>query len=124
MLIQACLNGATTREEHPAVPLTPAELSAEARAAAAAGAQAFHLHPRDPHGAQTLQQSHVLAAVAAVRDATGLPVGVTTGIAGCCARAASGQAAAPPMSAMKPRRFMWHIGLPPGLPPSRSGESP
>ena len=80
MLIQACLNGATTREEHPAVPLTPAELSAVARAAAAAGAQAFHLHPRDPHGAQTLQQSHVLAAVAAVRDATGLPVGVTTGI--------------------------------------------
>jgi len=80
VLIQACLNGATTREEHPAVPLTPAELSAEARAAAAAGAQAFHLHPRDPHGAQTLQQSHVLAAVAAVRDATGLPVGVTTGI--------------------------------------------
>ena len=80
MLIQACLNGATTREEHPAVPLTPAELAAEARAAAAAGAQAFHLHPRDPHGAQTLQQSHVLAAVAAVRDATGLPVGVTTGI--------------------------------------------
>ena len=80
MLIQACLNGGTTRADHPAVPLTPAELAAEARAAAAAGAQAFHLHPRDPHGAQTLQQSHVLAAVAAVRDTTGLPVGVTTGI--------------------------------------------
>jgi uncharacterized protein (DUF849 family) len=80
VLIQACLNGATTREDHPAVPLTPAELAAAARAAAAAGAQAFHLHPRDPLGAQTLQQSHVLAAVAAVRDATGLPVGVTTGI--------------------------------------------
>jgi uncharacterized protein (DUF849 family) len=80
VLIQSCLNGATTREEHPAVPVTPAELAAEARAAAAAGAQAFHLHPRDPHGAQTLQQSHVLAAVAAVRDTTGLPVGVTTGI--------------------------------------------
>jgi uncharacterized protein (DUF849 family) len=79
-LIQACLNGGTTRAEHPAVPLTPAELAAEARAAAAAGAQAIHLHPRDPSGAQTLQPSHVLAAVAAVRDATGLPVGVTTGI--------------------------------------------
>jgi uncharacterized protein (DUF849 family) len=79
-LIQACLNGGTTRAEHPAVPLTPAELAAEARAAAAAGAEAIHLHPRDPSGAQTLQPSHVLAAVAAVRDATGLPVGVTTGI--------------------------------------------
>ncbi len=78
--IQACLNGGTTRAEHPAVPLTPAELAAEARAAAAAGAVAFHLHPRDDSGAQTLDPAHVLAAVAAVRAATGLPVGVTTGI--------------------------------------------
>ena len=80
MLIQACLNGATTRAEHPAVPLTPAELSAEARAAAAAGAESVHMHPRDPSGAQTLAPEHVLAAVAAVRAATGLPAGVTTGI--------------------------------------------
>jgi hypothetical protein len=28
-----------------------------------------------------------------------------TGITGCCARAASGQLAAPPMSVMKSRRF-------------------
>ena len=80
MLIQASLNGGTTRAEHSAVPLTPAELAAEARAAAAAGARAIHVHPRDPSGAQTLRPEHVLAAVAAVRAATGLPVGVTTGI--------------------------------------------
>lgn len=80
MLIQACLNGGTTRAEHPAVPLTPAELAAQARDAQLAGARALHLHPRDPHGAQTLMPEHVLAAVAAVRAATGLPVGVTTGI--------------------------------------------
>jgi len=80
VLIQACLNGATTRAEHPAVPMTPAELAAEARAAAAAGAESIHLHPRDPSGAQTLTPDHVLAAVAAVRTATGLPAGVTTGI--------------------------------------------
>ena len=80
MLIQASLNGGTTRAEHPAVPLTPAELAAEARAAAAAGARAIHMHPRDLSGAQTLRPEHVLAAVAAVRTATGLPVGVTTGI--------------------------------------------
>ncbi len=80
MLIQACLNGGTTRDEHPAVPLTPVELATAARAAAAAGAQAFHLHPRAPSGAQTLVAGDVLAAVAAVRAATGLPVGVTTGI--------------------------------------------
>ena len=38
------------------------------------------MHPRDDSGAQTLAAEHVLAAVAAVRAATGLPVGVTTGI--------------------------------------------
>ena len=80
MLIQACLNGGTTRAQHPAVPLTPAELAAEAKAAQRAGAGAFHLHPRDLAGEQTLDPEHVLAAVAAVRGATGLPVGVTTGI--------------------------------------------
>jgi uncharacterized protein (DUF849 family) len=80
VLIQAALNGGTTRTGHRAVPITPAELAAEAEAAQLAGAGAFHLHPRDPAGAQTLEPGHVLAAVAAVRAATGLPVGVTTGI--------------------------------------------
>jgi uncharacterized protein (DUF849 family) len=80
VLIQAALNGGTTRRQHPAVPLTPAELAAEAAAAQQAGAGAFHLHPRDPAGGQTLAPEHVLAAVAAVRTVAGLPVGVTTGI--------------------------------------------
>ena len=80
VLVQAALNGGTTRGEHPAVPLTPDELAAQARAAAEAGAGALHLHPRDASGAQTLEPEHVLAAVAATRAATGLPVGVTTGI--------------------------------------------
>jgi uncharacterized protein (DUF849 family) len=80
VFVQAALNGGTTREQHLAVPLTPAELASEARAAQLAGAGAFHLHPRDSSGAQTLEPEHVLASVAAVRAATGLPVGVTTGI--------------------------------------------
>jgi uncharacterized protein (DUF849 family) len=80
VLVQAALNGGTTRERHPAVPLTPAQLADEARGAQRAGAGTFHLHPRDPVGAQTLEPEHVLAAVAAVRAATSLPVGVTTGI--------------------------------------------
>jgi uncharacterized protein (DUF849 family) len=80
VLIQACLNGGTTRVEHSAVPFTPAELAADARAAKLAGAGAIHVHPRDSSGAQTLWPQDVLAAAAAVRAATGLPVGVTTGI--------------------------------------------
>ena len=75
MLIQVALNGGTTRAEHAAVPITPDELAAEARAAQLAGAGAFHLHPRDSAGAETLAPEHVLGSVAAVRAATGLPVG-------------------------------------------------
>jgi uncharacterized protein (DUF849 family) len=78
--VKACLNGGTTPAEHPAVPVTPAELAAEALAAARAGARAIHVHPRAADGSQSLAPSLVLPAVAAVRAATGLPVGVTTGI--------------------------------------------
>jgi len=78
--VKACLNGGTTRVEHPGVPITPAELAADARAAATAGAQAIHVHPRSASGEQSLSPSDVLPAVAAIRAATGLPVGVTTGI--------------------------------------------
>lgn len=80
MVIQAALNGSTSRTLHSAVPLTSSELAASAVAAQAAGAGLIHIHPRDGYGAQTLAASFVLPAVAAVRDATGLPVGVTTGI--------------------------------------------
>jgi uncharacterized protein (DUF849 family) len=80
VLVQAALNGGTTRAQHAAVPVTAQELAAQARAAAEAGAGALHLHPRDASGAQTLEPAQVLAAVAATRAATGLPVGVTTGI--------------------------------------------
>ncbi len=78
--LTACLNGGTSRAEHPAVPFTPAELAAEARAVAAAGATAIHVHPRSATGEQSLDPVDVLPAVAAIRAACGLPVGVTTGI--------------------------------------------
>jgi uncharacterized protein (DUF849 family) len=81
VLLKACLNGGTTRDAHPSVPRTPAELAADASAAVAAGAGAVHLHPRDPSGAETLDPDAVLAAVAAVRAAVpAAPVGVTTGL--------------------------------------------
>src|SRR5690606_28604473 len=50
------------------------------RAAAAAGAGAIHVHPRDTEGQQRLDGATVGAAVAAIRAAVpGVPVGVTTG---------------------------------------------
>jgi uncharacterized protein (DUF849 family) len=42
--IKACLNGRRSRDEHPGVPVTPAELAAEAAASVPAGAEAVHLH--------------------------------------------------------------------------------
>jgi uncharacterized protein (DUF849 family) len=80
-LIQACLNGVTSRRQHPRVPYTPAEVADQARRAIAAGAQALHIHPRDPSGAETFEAEHVAATLVAVRDACpGIAVGVSTGL--------------------------------------------
>jgi uncharacterized protein (DUF849 family) len=79
MAIKACLNGARTREEHPAVPQTPEELAADAILVRRAGAFAVHVHPRDAGGAQTMDPRACDAAVAALRAAVpGLPVGLST----------------------------------------------
>lgn len=77
--MKCCLNGARTRAEHPAVPITAEELALEAAAAVAAGAFALHMHPRDATGRETLDAAWCDAAVAAVRTACpGTPVGLST----------------------------------------------
>jgi uncharacterized protein (DUF849 family) len=79
MAVKACLNGSRSRDEHPAVPLTPSELAADARAVRDAGAFAVHVHPRDANGTQTMAASACDAAVAAIRTSVpGLPVGLST----------------------------------------------
>jgi uncharacterized protein (DUF849 family) len=79
--IKVCLNGQRSAAEHPAVPVTPGQLGDAAAAAVAAGAEAVHVHPRDPAGEQSLRAEDVGAAVAAIRAACpATPVGVTTGL--------------------------------------------
>jgi len=79
MAVKACLNGGRTQAEHARVPLTPAELAADAVAVRAAGAFAVHLHPHTSSGAETLEAKACDAAVAAIRTAApGLPVGLST----------------------------------------------
>lgn len=79
--IKVCLNGGRGRDEHFAVPITPAELAVAAAGAVAAGAEAVHLHARDTNGAQSVLAGEVGAAVAAVRRACpGTPIGVSTGL--------------------------------------------
>jgi uncharacterized protein (DUF849 family) len=79
VILQAALNGPFTKADHPAMPVTPAELAADAAACVDAGAAAIHLHPRDADGVERLDAAVVDAVVAEVRRACGAPVGVSTG---------------------------------------------
>lgn len=79
VLLQATLNGGLSKRAHPAVPISVEELAHDAAACATAGARAIHLHPRDSHGRERLNAEVVDAVVDHVRNACGVPVGVTTG---------------------------------------------
>ncbi|MGO9488981.1 MAG: 3-keto-5-aminohexanoate cleavage protein [Solirubrobacteraceae bacterium] len=82
MAVEACLNGARAPDEHPAVPVTPAELAGDAAEVRRAGAFAVHVHPRDRDGLETLAAVECDDAVAAVRAAArDLPVGLSTAAA-------------------------------------------
>ena len=79
--IKACLNGGCTKAQHPAVPVTPAELAADAAAVVRAGAEAVHIHPRGSDGTESVLPDDVGVAVAAVRHACpGIAIGVSTGL--------------------------------------------
>ena len=76
--VDVALNG---DRPHPALPRTPDELAAEARATVAAGARTLHLHPYEG-GAQTLAAEPCGAALRAVRAACpGSPVSLSTSAA-------------------------------------------
>lgn len=75
-MLQAALNGSRA---HPALPRTPEELAAEARAAVDAGATTLHLHPYDDAGRETLEAEPCAAALRAVRArCPGIPISLST----------------------------------------------
>jgi uncharacterized protein (DUF849 family) len=79
-MLQACLNGDRPRGAHPALPVTPQELAADAAAVAELGVTALHVHPRDAAGLEVLAGPEVATAVSVIRAAVpGLEIGVTTG---------------------------------------------
>jgi len=79
VLIKACLNGSRKPGDHPALPITPAELAADAHRAVQAGARACHAHPRDQDGVETLDPGTCDAAAHAIRKASpGVPIGFST----------------------------------------------
>ncbi len=77
--LQATLNGNLTKAAHVAAPVSVEELARDAAACVAAGARAIHLHPRDAAGRERLDAEVVDAVVVTVRNACGVPVGVSTG---------------------------------------------
>ena len=76
-MLQAALNGTRAKREHPAVPVSADELAEDAAACVAAGASAIHMHPRDDEDRESL--GVVDEVVSRVREACGVPVGVSTG---------------------------------------------
>jgi uncharacterized protein (DUF849 family) len=78
-VLKACLNGKRLPGGHPALPVTPDQLAADAAAVADAGADAVHLHIKDDDGVDTFDGGRLAAVLAAVRArVAGMPVGVTT----------------------------------------------
>jgi uncharacterized protein (DUF849 family) len=78
-MLQACLNGARSRRDHPKIPLTPEELAQDAAEVVAAGVGELHVHPRGPDGAETLDPGDTALALTAIRaKVPGVPIGLTT----------------------------------------------
>ena len=78
-MLQACLNGARTRQDHPKVPFSPEELALDAERVVAAGASELHVHPRDGQGIETLAPDDIAAALKAIRARVPkIPVGLST----------------------------------------------
>ncbi len=72
VILAVAPNGARkTKADHPALPISPAELAATAAACAEAGAAMIHLHVRDEAGGHSLDVEAYRAAIAAIRAAVG-----------------------------------------------------
>lgn len=72
VIVAVAPNGARKlKEDHPAVPLTPEEIGATAKACLDAGAAMIHLHVRDAEGTHSLDPGLYREAIAAVRAAAG-----------------------------------------------------
>ncbi len=72
LVIAVAPNGARkTKEDHPALPITPGEIGLTAAACRDAGASLIHLHVRDANEAHILDADAYRLAMAAIRDEVG-----------------------------------------------------
>jgi len=72
LIMTVAPNGARkSRTDHPAIPLSPAELANTARQCLDAGAAMIHLHVRGEHNEHSLDVGRYRAAIAAIREQVG-----------------------------------------------------
>ncbi len=91
LILMSAPNGARRgKADHPNLPISPAEIAAEAMRIADSGATLLHLHIRDDQGRHALDSDRYRAAIDAIRDAIGdrMVVQITTEAVGRYAPAA------------------------------------
>ncbi len=79
MITVAGVGAEISKQEQPALPITPEELAEDARRCAEAGASIYHLHVRDVAGAPTMEVESYRAAQEAIRSASDLVVQFSSG---------------------------------------------
>jgi 3-keto-5-aminohexanoate cleavage enzyme len=80
LVITVALNGAeVTREQNPHLPITPAELAADAARVRAAGAAMVHVHGRLPDGRPTQSKAVYAEILHAIRKQSDVIIQVSTG---------------------------------------------
>ena len=80
LIITAALTGAeVTREQQPALPVTPQEIAIAAEECAKAGASIVHLHAREADGTPTQDRETYREIIAAIRERCDVIVQVSTG---------------------------------------------
>jgi len=80
LIVTAALTGAeVTREQQPALPISPDEIAAAAAECASAGASIVHVHARRPDGSSTQEAAAYRAIIEAVRARCDVIVQVSTG---------------------------------------------
>ena len=80
LIITAALTGAeVTREQQPALPITPEEIGIAAAECAAAGASIVHVHARNPDGSPTQSKAVYRQIIAEIKKRCDVIVQVSTG---------------------------------------------
>jgi uncharacterized protein (DUF849 family) len=112
-IITCAVTGSITRpEQHPNLPITPAQIASAAIEAAKAGAAIVHIHVRDPEtGAPSMALEHYREVVERIRaSATDLIINLTTGPGGRFIPSDDDpKVAAPGSNLMRPEKRVEHV---------------